>query len=114
MKKTFTCIMCPLGCSITYDNGKITGNKCPRGLDYVKSEMENPMRMLTTTMKTINGVPVPVRTSDMIPKSKIFEVMNKINTVKIDKDVKIGDILIKDVVEGVDVISSKTFKLNKS
>jgi CxxC motif-containing protein len=112
MKKTFTCIMCPLGCTVTYDDGKITGNKCPRGLEYVKNEIEHPMRMLTTTMKTINGQPVPVRTSDMIPKDKIFEAMKIINSTKIDRDVKMGDVIIKNIVDGVDIISSKTNKLN--
>jgi len=114
MKKTFTCIMCPLGCTITYDNGKITGNKCPRGLEYVKNEIENPMRMLTTTVKTICGEPIPVRTSDMIPKNKIFEVMKKINSVRINKSVKLGEVIVKNVVDGVDIISSKTYILNKT
>ena len=114
MKKTFTCIMCPLGCTITYDNGKITGNKCPRGLEYVKNEIENPMRMLTTTVKTIYGEPIPVRTSDMIPKNKIFEVMKKINSVRINKSVKLGEVIVKNVVDGVDIISSKTYILNKT
>ncbi len=113
MKKTFTCIMCPLGCTVTYDNGKITGNKCPRGLEYVKNEMEHPMRMLTTTVKTIYGDPIPVRTSDMIPKDKIFEAMKKINSKRVDMDVKIGDVIIKDIVSGVDIVSSKTYKLTK-
>jgi CxxC motif-containing protein len=105
--------MCPLGCSITYDNGKISGNKCPRGLEYVKNEMEHPMRMLTTTMKTIHGDPVPVRTSDMIPKEKIFEVMKKINSARISKNVKMGEVIIENIVDGVDIISSKTFILDK-
>ena len=109
MKKTFTCIMCPLGCSITYDDGKISGNKCPRGLEYVKNEMEHPMRMLTTTIKTIYGDPVPVRTSNMIPKEKIFEVMKKINSTRINKNVKIGEVIIKNIVDGVNIVSSKTF-----
>ncbi len=109
MKKTFTCIMCPLGCSITYDDGKISGNKCPRGLEYVKNEMEHPMRMLTTTIKTIYGDPVPVRTSNMIPKEKIFEVMKKINSTRINKNVKMGEVIIKNIVDGVNIVSSKTF-----
>ncbi len=109
MKKTFTCIMCPLGCSITYDDGKISGNKCPRGLEYVKNEMEHPMRMLTTTIKTIYGDPVPVRTSNMIPKEKIFEVMKKINSTRINKNVKMGEVIIENIVDGVNIVSSKTF-----
>lgn len=43
----FTCIVCPLGCSIEVDveNGKVKevkGCKCPRGMEWAIQEVTSP------------------------------------------------------------------------
>ena len=73
MKKEFTCICCPLGCQITVtkENGQfvVTGNNCPKGEKYVKDEMTNPTRMVTSMVNVNNGdIPVvSVKTKVAIP-----------------------------------------------
>ena len=48
------CIKCPRGCNLTVANGTITGNLCPRGIDYAKEEMTMPMRIVTALIKVNN------------------------------------------------------------
>lgn len=102
MKKQFICIVCPLGCTLTaeVEDGKVvsvSGNTCPRGEKYARNEVTNPVRTVTSTVKTSDGHIVSVKTNMPIPKSKIFECMTKINSVKIDLPISVGDVIIKGV-----------------
>ena len=109
MRRNLTCIVCPMGCSIdvTIDkDGKITeivGNTCPRGAEYAKNECTNPTRVVTSTAMTADGRPVPVKTNRPIPKEKIFECMDIINSLNLTAPLKIGDIDAKDVF-GCDIV----------
>ena len=89
------CIKCPRGCEITVNGDSITGNACPRGLEYAKEEMTCPMRTVTYLAKTERGV-VPVKTDKDVPKSKIFEIVEEISKLKLKKS-QIGDVVIKGV-----------------
>lgn len=100
-KRELTCIRCPLGClvEVQLKGGEVisvSGNTCKRGEDYAKSECINPERIITSTIINTNGQPVPVKTDRPIPKDKIFECMQLINSTKIEGSVTIGDIIIKD------------------
>lgn len=111
MIKTLTCIECPIGCEINAEteNGKainITGYSCPRGKMYAESEIVCPKRVLTSTVRTEYGKPVPVKTSLPIKKSEIFNVMEIIKRTKCTLPVKIGDVLIKNVSDDADLIVS--------
>lgn len=109
MKRNLTCIVCPVGCSIdvTLDEGgkvcEITGNSCPRGAVYAKSECTNPTRIVTSTAMTEDGRPVSVKTNRPIPKDKIFECMNIINGLTLKTPLKIGDIAAENVF-GCDIV----------
>lgn len=101
MKKEFICIVCPRGCHISVDGDNISGNQCKRGLEYVKNELTSPTRVLTSTVKTtLNDLPrVSVKTSRPIPKDLIFKAMRSINEVTIDRPMKIGDVIIKNICD---------------
>ena len=90
------CIKCPRGCKLNIEGDKVTGNLCPRGLDYAKEEMTCPMRTVTALIK-VDGKIVPVKTSVEVPKAKIKEVLEEISKVNI-KTSQIGDIVIKNVL----------------
>ena len=65
------------------------------------------MRTICSTVRTIfAGVPViPVRVSAEIPKERIFDVMNQINQVTVDRICGTGEPVIENVLGlGVDVI----------
>lgn len=98
------CIKCPRGCKLTVNNETITGNLCPRGIDYAKEEMTNPMRTVTTLIKTKFGI-VPVKTSSEIPKNMIDELINFVSKIYENKLYKIGDVVVKNILNlNVDLI----------
>ena len=102
MKRTLTCIVCPMGCTIDveFENGEVTsvcGNTCPRGAEYAKNECISPVRTITSTVKCVGGGVVPVKTDRPIPKDKIFECMKIINTAVAPLPIFAGDVIIKDV-----------------
>ena len=60
MKKEMTCIVCPLGCTLTVEQTEdgavvVTGNTCPRGAKYAENECINPQRTITTTLRCEDG-----------------------------------------------------------
>lgn len=99
--KEFICIVCPRGCHLKVDdNMNVSGNTCPRGKVYALNEITNPTRMITSTVaiESEELKRLPVMTSMPIPKGKIFEVMEEINKVRIKAPIKIGDVIIKNVL----------------
>jgi len=113
--KTILCIVCPNGCRLSAEKSAegsgyaISGNKCKRGIDFAIAEITNPMRTLTTTVRTsFPGVPVlPVRTAGEIPKGKIREAMNCINVITVNWPLGIGEIVAENIPGlGVDIIAT--------
>ena len=112
--REFTCIVCPRGCRLKIDDElNVTGNSCPRGAQYAKDEVTNPKRMITSIMRVKNreNCVVSVKTSQSIPKGRIFDVMKEIDKVAVEAPTHIGDIAIKDVLGlGADIIITKNIK----
>jgi Uncharacterized protein with conserved CXXC pairs len=113
MIKEFVCIVCPNGCTLRAEesDGKITvtGNTCPKGEEYAKTELTCPTRTLTSTVATsFKSHPVlPVRTSAAIPKGEIKNAMEELNKLVVRTKLKCGDIVLKDfMVPGVDLIAT--------
>lgn len=109
--KEFTCIVCPRGCRLTIDdNMNVTGNTCPRGKEYAISEVTNPVRTITSSVRVINreDLLVSVKTNGAIPKGKIFQVMEEINKVGVKAPCRIGQVVIPNVLNlGVDIVITK-------
>ena len=124
MNRTLTCIICPNGCELNVNwegkadcvgaecawNITVTGNKCPRGVEYAEQEIKNPMRTIASSVNLVGGTMplVSVRLTGPIPKAKIMDVMEVIRGASVDAPVKIGDVVIADVLGlGVDVIATR-------
>lgn len=112
MIKNLTCIVCPMGCplEVVLEEGKVvsvSGNTCKRGENYAESECTHPVRTVTTTVKTAEGVCVPVKINKPIPKGEMLNLMNLIANTKISLPITIGDVIISDVY-GADVVATKT------
>jgi len=105
------CITCPRGCHLTVDdNLNVSGNTCPRGEIYAKAELTHPVRMVTSSVNVVSEIEdrLPVKTKEPIPKELIFKVMEEIYKVTAKAPVKIGDVVIKDVLgTGVDIVACK-------
>ena len=114
MERELTCIICPKGCNIKVkiENGEVTkveGNTCKRGYDYAISEVTNPVRTITSTMKLENGEMISVKTDKPIPKELIFKCMEEINKKTVKLPVKIEDILIENILgTGSNIIATKS------
>ena len=113
MKQELTCIVCPIGCQLTIDNETydVKGNRCQRGIVYAKKEITNPTRIVTSTVKITGGIynRLPVKTDGEIPKELIFSVMDKINNVVVQSPVKMGEIIIPNVLNtGVNIVSTRS------
>ena len=96
MKKTFTCIVCPVGCKLFVDGDTITGNRCQRGFNYATQEIKDPKRVVTTTVATSrqDHPRLSVKTDKPISKPLMLEVVKVLRTIVIDHDVKIGDVIV--------------------
>lgn len=119
MKKEMACIVCPMSCHLKVELNEadevlsVSGNTCPRGEQYARNEMTNPVRMLTSTVKLKNGLykRLPVILSAEIPKDKMFQVMDAINKAQVKAPVKIKDVIIENVCGlQVNVVASRSMK----
>lgn len=112
MKKELTCIICPRGCTLTVEiegeNVTVNGNACPKGEQYGIDECNAPTRTVTSIVRVANreDTMVSVKTSNPIPKDKIFNIMKEIRNVSVQAPVKIGDVIISDLY-GADIIVTK-------
>ena len=111
-----TCILCPIGCEIIVDKKGlfiIDGAKCQKGIEYSINEVQNPKRILTTSILVINGhLPlVSVKTSKPVPKETFFKILEIIKKMSLKAPIKTGQIIIKNVLEtGSDIIATKSIE----
>lgn len=111
MKRTLTCIVCPLGCTLEVElDGKtvvsVSGHTCPRGKKYAETECTAPTRTVTSTVKCEDGSLIAVKTDRPIPKEHVFDCMQRINAAVASLPVSIGDIILEDVF-GCNVIATQ-------
>ena len=109
--KELICIICPRGCHLKVDDElNVTGNSCPRGAVYAKTELTHPTRTLTSTVKIMSEVEVrlPVKSNKPLPKERIFDAMEVINKTCAKAPINIGDVVIKNILGlDVDIVATK-------
>lgn len=113
--KELTCINCPVGCSLKVEmDGEnvicVSGNTCRRGEIYARKEVTNPTRIVTSTVKVVNGTSgtVSVKTKEDIPKEKIFACVQALKGIEVQAPVHIGDVLLENVAgTGVDIVATR-------
>lgn len=122
VEKETTCIVCPIGCKILVkiEDGKcisIKGNECKRGEEYAINEVLNPKRMLTTSVLVKDGVwpLVSIKTSEPVPKEKLFHVLQEVKKTVVRAPVTSGQIILKNAANtGINIVATKTVpKANK-
>ncbi len=117
-KKQFTCVICPIGCEIEVqlqdsDVVSIEGNKCAKGKEFVLQELQEPMRVLTTTIR-IEGAKwamLPVRTDKAIPKRLLFRAIKELQGIELNAPVQMSDVIITDIA-GADanIVATRNMK----
>lgn len=112
--KNLICITCPRGCHLTVDeeNGfAVTGNSCPRGAEYGKNELQHPVRVVTSTVRIEGaaGARLPVKTDRPLPKEKMFQCMELLNTITAQAPVRVGQVLAANILgTDVNIVATKT------
>ncbi len=116
VEKEIICVICPNSCRLKVSQDpktkeiNVEGYLCPRGKKYGISEFSNPVRMLITTMRVEKGkLPViPVRSTEAIPKSLLIEAVKMVNDTHCLAPIKMGDILIDNILNTrISVIASR-------
>lgn len=116
--RELVCISCPVGCrleAVRNADGslEVTGNQCPRGVEYAREEIEAPKRIVTTTVRLGGGDRrrVPVRTDKPLPVERIDALLVELHSLVLDPPVRRGDHIISDVAgTGVVVVASLTLE----
>lgn len=103
--RTLTCILCPLGCDldVTLDGTDILvldGAGCPRGRGFVESEVRDPRRIVTTSVKVHDGqLPLAsVRLTQPIPLDQIPAAMARLQSISLAAPVHPGQIVDPDLL----------------
>ncbi|MDU4891565.1 MAG: DUF1667 domain-containing protein [Clostridium sp.] len=112
MIRELICISCPMGCHLKVDveNKTVEGNTCKRGEIYGINEVTNPVRVITSTVKVIEGdLPVlPVKTKEPVPKDMNFKIMEALKEIQVAAPIKVGDVIVENILEtGVDVVATR-------
>jgi len=115
MEREFVCIICPNGCRIKVEyegiNIKsIKGDECPKGKDYVKNEITNPLRIFTGSVLVENGdfSLVSVKTSVAIPKKYLKKIGEITRQLKVESPIKIGQIIASNLLDNnIDLIATR-------
>ena len=109
IEKKFICVSCPLGCGLNVilkdgEVASVTGNNCPRGAAYAKTEVSDPRRVFASTVRVKGGkLPVcPIRSKTPAPKGKLKEIARAVAELNVRAPIKIGQVLIHNVC-GTDV-----------
>ncbi len=115
MIRRLTCIECPKGCLLSIDIEncrvvKVSSNECPEGETYAIQEIENPMRILTSTVlaEGLELKMVPVRTDNPIPKSRLAEAMEEVKKIRLKSPVKSGSAIVENFLSpGVNLLATR-------
>ncbi|MFO8165674.1 MAG: DUF1667 domain-containing protein [Desulfatiglandales bacterium] len=119
MKKEFICIVCPNSCRITAEYNEqeikhIEGAQCKKGEEFIKNEIQNPLRIFAGSVKCKNGdyQLVSVKTNKPIPKKYMKKVAQKTHELVVEAPVEIGQVIFSDIL-GKDADLVATRKVRK-
>jgi CxxC motif-containing protein len=103
MKKEIVCFICPNSCvmTITGDgtNLHIKNNRCPRGIEFARTELSDPERTLTSTVRVVNGVLplVSVRSDRAVKKTELKELIRRLDAVTVNAPVQSGQVIAREI-----------------
>ncbi|PNR97901.1 DUF1667 domain-containing protein [Petrotoga olearia] len=123
-KKKIVCTQCPLGCKINvvYADAdeieivEVKGNRCKRGLEFVKQEITDPLRVVVTSVKVEDGeIPMAsVRSDKPVPLRLMQDIMKTLKQTKVKAPVKRGDVVIQNILDtGSDIIATRSVDRKK-
>jgi CxxC motif-containing protein len=114
-QREFICVTCPVGCTIEaiVEGGELMGTKgqaCARGQAFVREELSDPRRTLTTTVRVRGGEwpLVPVRSAAPLPKGLVLQVAARLRQVEVAAPVAERQVILPDALgTGIDIVASR-------
>ena len=115
MKHQLICINCPKGCHLVVDDDSLTceGNSCIKGKEYGISEVTEPKRIITTTVKVKNGniLMLPVKTAKAIPKDLNFKCIEVLRNIEVEAPILVGDVIYPNILDtNIDIVACRNVK----
>lgn len=96
------CILCPKGCLLQVDEANgyaVTGNQCPRGVEYGRNELLHPTRSVSSTVR-VEGAShrcCPVKTDGPIPKALVLAAVATLDRLVLTAPVRRGQVVVKNI-----------------
>jgi CxxC motif-containing protein len=115
LKAIITCVVCPVSCPVEVEYHEheilsIDRNQCKLALEYVRNEMFDPRRVVTTSVEVEGGAMplVSVKTDRPIPKTAVSDAMKTICAVRVRPPVRTGDVIVRDLLgTGANVVATR-------
>ena len=108
------CVTCPKGCTlrVKHEGKEVLEvlDGCKRGEAYAVCELQDPRRMVASTVKVKYGLHplVPVYTRQAFPKHLIPELTRALREVEVTAPVKILQVILPDALgTGIDIVASR-------
>ena len=115
MRGEFTCIQCPTSCVVTAEWNEtellsIDYSQCKLAWDYIRAEIFDPRRTLTSTVLVEGGdLPlVSVKTDSPVPKGLLMDMMECLARVVVKAPIDVGDVIVPDALgTGANIVATK-------
>ena len=108
------CVTCPKGCTlrVRHEGKEVLEvlDGCKRGEEYAICELQDPRRMVASTVRVTDGLHplVPVYTRKAFPKHLIPDLARALRQVEITAPVKINQVILPNALgTGIDVVASR-------
>ena len=104
-----TCDVCARRCYLTVTLGgknsrgqsfAVSGNSCSNGLDYARTELLDPRRVISTSVATVFPETPRIRVTSKggVPVDRILEAMAVLEGITIAVRLQPGDIVVEDLL----------------
>ncbi|MDR1902590.1 MAG: FAD-dependent oxidoreductase [Treponema sp.] len=107
------CTVCPKGCRLLVDeanNFTVSGAGCKRGIEYGRREIQNPLRVLTSSIPVEGALyrRCPVKSAAPIPKKLLFTAMEELGKLRLKAPVSLGETVLEDLAgTGIPAITTR-------
>jgi len=111
----YLCIGCPLGCRLEVEEEdgaivEVRGFSCKRGKEYAEREHIDPRRMVSSTVRVVNGMwaRLPVKTNRPVPKDRVRAVCRALRQVSVATPVTTGQVIAANILDsGTDIVAAR-------
>ena len=108
------CVACPKGCRLEAkrSGGEIlvSNEGCKRGREYAINEINDPRRMVASTVRVRGGLHplMPVHTARPFPKGQIKALLAALREIRIQAPFHLGKVVLPDALgSGIDILASR-------